>query len=121
VHHLQETGIAVSSEPHQPALSYTTTSGRVEIGPEIAYRIDLDKSVFVEPRAAIGSFWDIESLSKLAPGETGHGDMRLKAEAGVTIGEVDGARVQAGAAVEEGAPGAENIWSGRLQLSVPIK
>ena len=121
VHHLQETGLVISSDPGQPAMSHTASSGRVEIGPEIAYRIDVDKSVFVEPRAAIGSFWDIESLSKLAPGEAGHGDMRLKAEAGVTVGEVDGARVQAGAAVEEGAQGAENVWSGRLQLSVPIK
>ena len=69
----------------------------------------------------LGTFWDFDSLSRLAPGAAGHNDMRLKAEAGVTIGATDGTKLQAGGAVEEGEPGAANVWSGRLQLSVPMK
>jgi hypothetical protein len=95
--------------------------GRVDVGPEFAYRIDLGKETFVEPRAVIGSFWDIDSLSSLAPGSESHGAIRLKAEAGLTIGMDDGAKLQAGGAVEEGALGAPDVWSGRLQLSVPMR
>jgi hypothetical protein len=69
----------------------------------------------------IGSFWDIDSLSSLAPGSESHGAIRLKAEAGLTIGMDDGAKLQAGGAVEEGALGAPDVWSGRLQLSVPMR
>jgi hypothetical protein len=47
--------------------------------------------------------------------------MRLKAETGVTIGGANGTKVQVGGSVEEGGPNAANVWSGRLQLNVPLK
>lgn len=104
------------------ALPYAADAyGRVDVGPEFAYRIELDKSGFIEPRAALGTFWDFDSLSRLAPDAAGHNDMRLKAEAGVTIGATGGTKLQAGGTVEEGDPGAANVWSGRLQLSVPMQ
>ncbi len=107
---------------HDHAVPYAADAyGRVDVGPEFAYRIELDKSGFIEPRAALGTFWDFDSLSRLAPGNAGHNDMRLKAEAGVTIGATDGTKLQAGGTVEEGDPGAANVWSGRLQLSVPMQ
>ncbi|NJO24151.1 MAG: hypothetical protein HC868_16095 [Sphingomonadales bacterium] len=80
----------------------------------------MGKSGFVEPRAVVGTFWDFDTLSRLTPG-AGHNDLRLKAEAGVTIGAAGGAKLQAGGGVEEGEPGAPNIWSGRLRLSVPMQ
>ena len=83
-------------------------------------RLDLGDSTFIEPKAAISSFWDIDSLSRLAPGSSEQ-DMRIKAEAGVTIGTVTGTKLQATGGVEEGGAGAEDIWSGRFQLSVPLK
>jgi hypothetical protein len=107
---------------HDNAVPYAAGGfGRVDVGPEFAYRVELDKSGYIEPRAAFGTFWDFDSLSRLAPGAAGHNDMRLKAEAGVTIGATDGTKLQAGGAVEEGEPGAASVWSGRLQLSVPMK
>lgn len=123
VNHFYEAASAPApTTTHDNALPYAGGGfGRVDVGPEFAYRFELDKSGYIEPRAALGTFWDFDSLSRLAPGTAGHNDMRLKAEAGVTIGATDGTKLQAGGAVEEGEPGAANVWSGRLQLSVPMQ
>lgn len=123
VNHFYEAASASAlTTTHDNAVAYAAGGfGRVDVGPEFAYRIELDKSGYIEPRAALGTFWDFDSLSRLAPGAAGHNDMRLKAEAGVTIGATDGTKLQAGGAVEEGEPGAASVWSGRLQLSVPMK
>lgn len=123
VNHFYEVASAPApTATHDNAVAYAAGGfGRVDVGPEFAYRVELDKSGYIEPRAALGTFWDFDSLSRLAPGAAGHSDMRLKAEAGVTIGATDGTKLQAGGAVEEGEPGAASVWSGRLQLSVPMK
>jgi hypothetical protein len=121
VNHFYETPTSAAEPAPEITAPSVAGSGRVDVAPEFAYRIDLDKSMFIEPKAVIGSFWGIESLSKLAPGASGNNDMRLKAEAGVTIGASDGAKLQAAGGVEEGEPGADDVWSGRLQLSVPMK
>ena len=123
VNHFYEAASAPApTATHDNAVPYAAGGfGRVDVGPEFAYRVELDKSGYIEPRAAVGTFWDFDSLSRLAPGAAGHSDMRLKAEAGVTIGATDGTKLQAGGAVEEGEPGAASVWSGRLQLSVPMR
>ncbi len=120
VNHAYEATLAPGA-PHDAAAPYAGGFGRVDVGPELAYRIDLDKAGYIEPRAAVGTFWDFDSLSRLAPATAGHHDLRLKAEAGVTIGATDGTKLKAAGGVEEGQPGAADIWSGRLQLSVPMQ
>ena len=121
-HFYEAASVPAPTATHDNAVPYAAGGfGRVDVGPEFAYRVELDKSGYIEPRAALGTFWDFDSLSRLAPGAAGHNDMRLKAEAGVTIGATDGTKLQAGGAVEEGEPGAASVWSGRLQLSVPMK
>jgi hypothetical protein len=97
------------------------SSGRVDIAPELAYRIDLAPSAFLEPRAVIGPFWGFDDLTKLAPGTGPHLEARLKAEAGVTLGVVDGPKLQALGVIEEGDATNPDSWTGRLQLSVPLK
>jgi hypothetical protein len=47
--------------------------------------------------------------------------MRLKAEAGATIEATGGTKLQAAGGVEEGEPGTANVWSGWLQLIVPME
>ena len=121
VNHLQETQHGVSASPTEALMPHTVGSGRVDLGPEVAYRIDLAGATFIEPKAAFGGFWGIDSLSKLAPGAAPQVDARLKAEAGVTLGMVNGPKVQAAGGVEEGDGTARDVWSGRLQLSVPLK
>src|SRR5258706_5320661 len=102
------------------AASHMVGSGRVDVRPEVGYRFNVENGTFVEPKAALSSFWDIDSLSKLKP-VGGHDDMRLKAEAGVTVGTTYGTKVQATGGVEEGAAGASDIWSGRFQFNLPLK
>ena len=107
---------------HVPAeLPHTTGTARVDFGPEIAYRFDFARSAFIEPRAVLGGFWTFDDLSRIAPGLSMHAEPRLKAEAGVTFGVVDGAKLQALGGVEGGDATTPNVWTGRLQFSVPLK
>jgi hypothetical protein len=94
----------------------STGAGSVGVRPEVAYRFDLGDSLYVEPTAMIGPTWGLPDAATDAPPE-----MRLKAETGVTIGGANGTKVQVGGSVEEGGPNAANVWSGRLQLNVPLK
>jgi hypothetical protein len=121
VNHSYEAAASPASPTSHDPVPYSAGFGRVDVGPELAYRIDLDKSGFIEPRAVIGTFWDFDTLSRLAPGTAGHHEMRLRAEAGVTIGATDGTKLQAAGTVEEGEAGTADTWSGRLQLSVPMQ
>ena len=43
------------------------------------------------------------------------------AETGVTVGTADGTKLQVGGSVEEGETRADNVWSGKMQLNIPLK
>ena len=101
-------------------LTSTVSSGRVNVGPEVAYRMDLANAAFLEPRIAFGSFWDLNAPAGTEL-HTGHADMRLKAEAGLTLGIAGGTKVQVGGVIEEGTATTPDAWSGRVQMSVPLK
>lgn len=116
----EETQYSADPSDGGPA-AQTVGFGRVDIRPELGYRLDLDQSTFIEPKAAVSGFWDIDGLSNLGPDDGGHEDVRLKAEAGVTVGTTAGTKLQAMGGVEEGGAGAADIWSGRFRLSVPLK
>ena len=108
--------------PHVPAeLPHATGTARVDFAPEIAYRFDFARSAFIEPRAVLGGFWTFDDLSWIAPGLGLHGEPRLKAEAGVTFGVVDGPKLRALGGVEGGDATTPDVWSGRLQFSVPLR
>jgi hypothetical protein len=98
------------------AASPSTGAGSVGVRPEVAYRFDLGDKLYVEPSAMVGPIWGLPD-----PAAAAQRDMRLKAETGVTIGDANGAKVQVGGSVEEGGPNAANVWTGRLQLNVPLK
>ena len=97
----------------------TTGTGRVDVRPEVAYRFDLQNSMFIEPKAMLGGFWGIGEPP--VTGSVAHSQLRLRGEASVTIGSTQGAKVEVGGAVEEGTQQAPDVWSGRLQLGVPLK
>jgi hypothetical protein len=115
---LEETRLGAGGHEGQAAIS--TTAGRVNARPELAYRFDMGQSLFIEPKAAIGGVWNLDSAS-LTGAATSHGAMRLKADTGLTIGTNNGTKLELGAGVEESAVNGPNVWSGRLQLSVPVK
>jgi hypothetical protein len=112
---LPATGAAPAELPHM------TGTARVDVAPELAYRFDFARSAFIEPRAVLGGFWTFEDLSKTAPGLVMHAEPRLKAEAGVTFGVIDGPKLQALGAVEGGDAATPDVWTGRLQFSVPLR
>jgi hypothetical protein len=99
--------------------SLTTGSGRVDLKPEVAYRIDSGNAIYIEPMAVVGHYWGLGD----GPIQLGaaHPDTGLKAESGLTIGNDQGTKVQIGGSVEESGPNATHVWSGRLQFSVPLK
>ena len=107
---------------HAPAeVPHMNATARVDFAPELAYRFDLARSAFVEPKAVLGGFWTFDDLTKAAPGVGVPSEPRLRAEAGVTFGVVDGPKLQALGGVEGGDAATPDIWTGRLQLSVPLK
>jgi hypothetical protein len=111
----------VTHGPDASAAQQATGAGRIDVGPELAYHMDLGAATFIEPRAVVGGFWDFESLSNVGAGTAAHAEVRLKAEAGVTIGVRDGPRLQALGALETGDAETPDAWTGRLQLNVPLK
>jgi hypothetical protein len=121
LNYAEEKPSGTAAASHDALAARTTGAGRIDVTPELAYRIEMPQAMFIEPKAAIGSFWDIDDLSRLAPRSAAHEDMRLKAGAGVTIGNIDGTKLEVGGGVEGGGQAAPDVWSGRLQLSVPLK
>jgi hypothetical protein len=120
VSHSQDASVPAPGAPETVAPS-PVGFGRVDLGPELAYHIDLGGPMFIEPKAALGQFWNFDSLSNLAPGNGPHSEPHLKAQAGVTVGAVGGPKLQAQGGVEKGDAGAADVWSGRVQLSVPMQ
>jgi hypothetical protein len=116
LNYLEERRIGSVAEPEA---ALTTGSGRVDVRPEVAYRFDLQNSMFIEPKAMLGGFWGIGDPA--VTGSDALSQLRLRGEASVTIGSTQGAKVEIGGAVEEGTQQAPDVWSGRLQLSVPLK
>jgi hypothetical protein len=100
---------------------HMTETGRLDVRPEIAYRIEMDHAMYVEPKVMVGPFWDLSDRYALGPASAGHVDARLKAETGITIGTTNGTKLQIGGGVEEGGPNALNVWSGKLRVDVPLK
>lgn len=117
--HFWEMQHTPGAAPVEAPATHAVGSGRIDIGPELAYRMELPRAAFIEPRAVLGGFWGLDSLAKPGPGS--HPEPRLKAEAGVTLGIMDGPKLQALGVLEEGDGTTPDAWSGRLQLSVPLK
>ena len=88
--------------------------------PEISRRYQMNSDTFVEPRFAVGGFWALDDLAHTPSAHGAMTDVRLKAEAGVSLGVKEGASLSAVGGVEQGAEAAENVWSGQLQLKVPL-
>lgn len=112
--YLEETHRGAGSVEATPT---TAGAGRIDVGPEIAYRVPLQGSAFIEPKAVISRYWGIDSLSQVNADNTAH----LKAGAGITVGTSTGAQLQATGGVDSvSTDKTDDIWSGRFQLSVPL-
>jgi hypothetical protein len=96
----------------------TVESGRVDVKPEMAYRLDMGHSLYIEPKIMVGTFWNLGEAATAAGAQH---DARLMAETGITFGSVDGTRLQVGGGVQEGETRSDSVWSGKVQLNIPLK
>src|SRR5262245_55133414 len=117
--HFQEVLPMPSHAQAETSGPHVAGSGRIDVAPEVAYRFEVAPTAFVEPKVVVGSFWAFDDLAKLAPSAGTHLEARMKAGAGVTLGIVDGPKLQALGAVEGGERTAPDAWTGRLKLRVP--
>lgn len=99
----------------------TVQSGRVDVKPEMAYRIDMGQSVFIEPKIMVGAFWDLGGAAGPGADAQFQKELRHMAETGIVFGTEDGSKLQLGGRVEEGEALAEDVWSGRVQVNIPLK
>jgi hypothetical protein len=99
----------------------TVDSGRVEVKPEMAYRIDMDQSMYMEPRLMVGTFWNLGDAAKTGTDVDAQHEARPMAETGITFGAADGSKLQVGGGVQQGETRSESVWSGKIQLNIPLK
>jgi hypothetical protein len=114
--HVQARLGTVAEHAADVAGQQTAESGRVEVKPEIAYRIDMGHSTYIEPKIMVGTFWN---LGDAATG-TQH-EPRNMAETGITFGATGGAQLQLGGGVQEGDTRSDTVWTGKMQLNIPLK
>jgi len=105
-------GTAGSEIPGQQ----TVESGRLDVRPELAYRFDLGGSMYMEPKFMVGTFWNLGDAAA-----TGQHDPRAMAETAITFGTGEGTQLQLGGGVQEGETRADSVWTGKVQLSIPLK
>jgi hypothetical protein len=100
---------------------HAVESGRFNVLPEMAYRIDMGHSTYIEPRIMIDTFWSLGDAATSAVGIGGH-DARHLTETGVTFGTADGTKLQVGGSVQDADDaGSDKVWTGKVQLSIPLK
>ena len=96
-------------------------SGRVDVKPEMAYRIDMGHSMYIEPKIMLGTFWNLSDAATAGTATGAQHEPRHAAETGITFGGPDGTKLQVGGGVQEGETKADNVWSGRMQLNIPLR
>ena len=95
--------------------------GRFGVGSAVSYRITLDNGGFVQPTAALSTGWDLDGFGALDLDDTDFGnEIGAKAEAGITLGTMDGVSIQATGAIEGLGEEDYSAWSGRLSLTAPL-
>lgn len=100
---------------------HTAESGRVDVKPEMAYRIDMGHSMYIEPKIMVGTFWNLGDAATTGTATGAQNEARYMAETGITFGAADGAKLQVGGGVQEGATRSDDVWTGRMQLNIPLE
>ena len=78
-------------------------------------------SMYIEPKVMVGTFWNLGDAATIGTA-TGAGlDPRHMAETGITFGAADGTQLQLGGGVQEGETRSDAVWTGRMQLNIPLK
>ena len=119
--HVQERLGTPGEHPADAPGQQKVGSGRVDVKPEMAYRIDMGRSLYIEPKIMLGTFWNLSEAATTGTATGAQHEPRHVAETGITFGADDGTKLQVGGGVQEGETKADNVWSGRMQLNIPLK
>jgi hypothetical protein len=119
--HVQERLGAAVEHFDNAAGQRTAESGRVDVKPELAYRIDMGHAMYIEPRVMVGTYWPLGDAATAGTATGALHEARHMAETGITFGATDGAKLQVGGSVQESETGSDSVWSGKMQLNIPLK
>ncbi|MBC8048813.1 MAG: autotransporter domain-containing protein [Chitinophagales bacterium] len=97
-----------------------TVTGRMSLGSALSYRMPLDHGAFIQPRAAVGTGWDVQKFSELTDFEAFSNETGAKVEAGLALGTASGLTMEAAAALEGVGADDFQAWSGRINLKTPL-
>jgi hypothetical protein len=119
--HALEKGGTVDAQLATVSGQQPVVSDRVEVKPEVAYHIDMGQSGFMEPKIMVGTYWDLGDAGTTGAATGVQHEPRHMAETGITFGTGDGTKLQVGGGLEQGETPSENVWSGKVQLSIPLR
>jgi hypothetical protein len=114
--------LGTAAEPSAAVPGQAVESGRIDVKPEMAYRIDMGPLMYIEPKVMVGTFWNLGHAATVGAA-TGAARLepRHMAETGITFGAADGTKLQLGGGVQEGETRPDAVWTGRMQLNIPLK
>lgn len=96
-------------------------SGQLGVGSTVSYRFTLEDGGFIQPTAGVSTGWTLEDLNNFTIDNENFSNANgARAEAGVTIGIMDGVSIQAGGAVEGIGDADYSAWNGRVSLTAPL-
>lgn len=107
---------------HAPAEGTPATgTGVIDVVPVVSRRIALNRDTTIEPSFSAGTTLSFDGLHGAELNGTAlESELRLKAGAGVALNVKDGATLKATGGVESPVDSAPDVWSGQLQLNVPL-
>lgn len=107
---------------HAPAEGAPATgTGVIDVVPVVSRRIALSRDTTIEPSFSAGTSLSFDGLHGAEMAGTAlESDLRLKAGAGVALNVKDGASFRATGGVESPVDSAPDVWTGQLQLNVPL-
>jgi len=95
-------------------------TGRMSLGSALSYRMPLEHGAFIQPRAAVGTGWDVQRFGELTDFEAFSNETGAKVEAGLALGTASGLTMEAAAALEGVGADDFQAWSGRINLKTPL-
>lgn len=103
--------------------SQTVELGRLEIGGEVGYRMELDNGVIVDPYVSLHGLYDFQTEGRVAVSQTvstKQGTLRARVGGGVTVNFGNGAHAQVGIAYDGIGEDDYEAISGHARVAVPL-
>lgn len=103
--------------------SQTVELGRLEIGGEVGYRVEMDNGVIVDPYVSLHGLYDFQTEGRVAVSQTvstKQGTLRARVGGGVTVNFGNGAHAQVGIAYDGIGEDDYEAVSGHARVAIPL-